>query len=64
MLRSANFVVQVDRVADLLLSLAEQDDSVVATDGWSLEREFDELVGIGISMLFGASGLALWYFFG
>ena len=57
--------VQVERVADLLLSLAEEDDSAAAsTDGWSLDREFDELVGIGISVLFGASGLALWYFFG
>ena len=51
-------------MADLLLSLAEEDDSAISTDGWSLDREFDELVGIGISMLFGASGLALWYFFG
>jgi len=39
--------MQVGRVADLLLSLAEQDDSVVATDEWSLDSEWDELVALG-----------------
>ena len=48
----------------MLLSLAERERDVVATDGWSLDQEWDELVALGISMLIGASGLALWYFIG
>lgn len=60
----AMVAMQVDRVADLLLSLADQDNSLVVTDGWSLEHEWDELVALGISVLIGASGLVLWYCFG
>lgn len=59
-----NSLVQVERVADMLLSLAERERDVVATDGWSLDQEWDELVALGISMLISASGLALWYFIG
>ena len=55
---------QVERVADLLLSLAEQDNSVVATDEWSIEGEWDELVALAISVLIGGTGLVLWYAFG
>ena len=51
-------------MADLLLSLAEQDDSVVATDEWSLDSEWDELVALGISALIGVSGLIVWQIFG
>ena len=59
-----NSLVQAERVADMLLSLAERERDVVATDGWSLDQEWDELVALGISMLISASGLALWYFIG
>ena len=54
----------VERVADLLLELAEQDTPQVDAAELTVETEYEELVMLGISAAIGISGLAVWWLFG
>lgn len=54
----------VERVADLLLELAEQDTPQADAADISMETEYEELVMLGVSAAIGFSGLALCWLFG